>query len=56
MGIVQGKHIEIEIKTGSGRLSKHQQVHRDYVHRAGGIYIIARDVPADFDPLYQLLD
>lgn len=39
-----GRRCEIEVKTGSGKLSKDQQRYKDMIERHGGLYIEARDV------------
>lgn len=41
-GIFNGLHIEIEMKSRTGRQSKHQQNWQKAVERAGGVYILAR--------------
>ncbi len=44
--LYNGLYIEIECKRGKGGvLSKNQQKHRGWVHRYGGVYIIAHGVP-----------
>lgn len=39
-----GLRLEIECKTGGGKLSKEQIRYRDMITRFGGIYIVARSV------------
>jgi hypothetical protein len=40
--ILHGQAVEIEVKTPTGRQSKHQKNWQRSVERAGGIYILAR--------------
>jgi hypothetical protein len=41
-----GIHAEFEAKTGTGRQSKNQKLHQEFVvERNGGIYILFRSVP-----------
>jgi Holliday junction resolvase len=42
--IKDSRHVWIEVKTATGRLSEHQVRFRDDVQRHGGTYIIARCV------------
>lgn len=47
MGILppHGRHFEAEAKTGSGKQSKNQKLHQEFVvERNGGIYILFRSV------------
>jgi len=41
-GVVSGRHIEIEMKSATGRQTKDQRNWQHAVERAGGIYILAR--------------
>jgi hypothetical protein len=43
-GVVRGRHVEIEVKTASGRQSRQQIRWQKAVERAGGIYVLARSV------------
>lgn len=38
LGVVKGQHVELEAKTGEGRLEPAQKAHRDAVTLAGGAY------------------
>lgn len=50
-----GRHVEAEAKTGTGKQSKDQQDHQRYcVERNGGVYILFRDVPALIARLEEL--
>jgi len=41
-----GVHAEFEAKTGTGRQSKNQKLHQEFVvERNGGVYIVFRSVP-----------
>lgn len=40
---IQGRHVSIEVKSGSDRLSKQQKIIQSQVQAAGGIYLIAKD-------------
>ena len=44
IGTCQGRGLAIEIKAGKDRLSPAQALFRDSWRRAGGVYIVARDV------------
>jgi hypothetical protein len=41
-GCYRGRHVEIEVKTGTGRLSPEQRRWKMAVERAGGIWVLAR--------------
>lgn len=43
-GIVRGRHVEVEIKTPTGRQSMQQRRWQTAVERAGGVYLVARSV------------
>ena len=44
LGCYRGKAVGIECKTAAGRLRKTQEIWREAFERAGGLYIIGRDV------------
>ncbi|MEJ7738529.1 MAG: hypothetical protein WKF97_13950 [Chitinophagaceae bacterium] len=44
--IVNGRHVSIEIKIGNDKASEHQLKEKARVERAGGLYLIARDMPS----------
>ena len=44
--IIDGKHWSIEVKIGKDRMSMHQLKEMERVTKAGGKYIIARDMPS----------
>lgn len=41
---IMGKSVKIEIKVGRDRQSEHQRRYQDQVERAGGVYVIIRDM------------
>jgi hypothetical protein len=43
-GVVRGRHVEIEVKTPTGRQSRQQIRWQNAVERAGGAYVLARSV------------
>jgi hypothetical protein len=43
-GVVRGHHVEIEVKTPTGRQSRQQIRWQRAVERAGGTYVLARSV------------
>ena len=43
LGFVKGLHVELEAKTGSGRLTTEQKEHSAKVSRAGGRYYVFRE-------------
>lgn len=47
-----GKRVEIEVKTGTGRLSDKQKIYRDMIVRCNGIHIELRKL-SDLDILVQ---
>lgn len=55
-----GRKIGIEIKTGSGKLSKEQIKYRDMIKKFGGVHIEARLIDGDTKPfaasIHQVLD
>jgi len=51
-----GRKIEIECKTGSGRLNDAQKRWRDNMRRWNGIWILARDADEAADELLDILD
>ena len=48
-------HIEIEIKTGTGRQSKAQKVWEKFIQNMGGIYIVAREPDQTINELKSLI-
>lgn len=54
-GIIKppGKRLEIEVKTGTGRLSKEQILYRDMILGMGGLHIELRDLK-DLDVIHQM--
>lgn len=44
MGTIQGRAVAIEVKAGRDRLRPAQENFRDQWTRAGGVYVVARDV------------
>lgn len=50
-GIVDGRAVEIEIKSDTGRQSEAQQNWERAVRRAGGIYLVGRDPLAVIETL-----
>ena len=57
MGILQpnGRHMELEAKTGTGRQSKEQKIHQQFVvERNGGLYILFRSVDDLLKQLYNV--
>ncbi len=52
VGKTYGIHCEFEAKTGTGRQSKNQKLHQEYVvERNGGIYILFRSVDELLDAI-----
>lgn len=47
--IYKGRHISIEIKTGSDRQSEAQIKEADRITKAGGLYFVAKDMPSFMD-------
>jgi hypothetical protein len=43
-GVIRGRHVEIEVKTHSGRQSRQQIRWQRAVERAGGTYVLVRSV------------
>lgn len=43
-GVYRGRHIEIEVKTDTGRQSEQQRRWERAVTRAGGVYVLARSI------------
>ena|SRR5690349_1756793 len=43
-GVLNGRHVEIEVKTATGRQSVQQRRWQSAVERAGGVYLVARSV------------
>lgn len=43
-GIVRGKHVELEVKTPTGRQSQQQVRWQRAIERAGGVYVVVRSV------------
>lgn len=43
-GVLRGRHIEVEVKTPTGRQSDAQRRWQTAVERAGGRYVLARSV------------
>lgn len=43
-GVLRGRHVEVEVKTPSGRQSDAQRRWQAAVERASGIYVLARSV------------
>ncbi len=44
--VYQGKHLSIEIKIGTDKLSPYQLAERERVRNAGGYYFTAKDFPS----------
>lgn len=49
-----GIRLEIECKTGTGKLRESQMAFRDMIVRHGGVYIEARDVPTTVDKVLKI--
>lgn len=43
-GVVRGRHVEIEVKTPTGRQSRQQVRWQRAIERAGGAYVLVRSV------------
>jgi hypothetical protein len=43
-GCFRGRHVEIEIKTATGRQSRQQARWQHAIEQAGGVYVLARSV------------
>lgn len=41
---IMGKSVKIEIKVGRDKQSEHQRRYQEQIERAGGVYIIIRDM------------
>lgn len=41
---IMGKSVKIEIKVGRDRQSEHQRRYQDQIERAGGVYVIIKDM------------
>ena len=52
-GCIRGKFIGIEVKTGTGELSKDQREHKRRIIEAGGIFIEARSLEDVEDTLFE---
>ena len=55
IGVFSGFHVEFEIKTGSGKLNKHQKKHMEQIIKAGGFYYVIRKQPFDMENAIQEL-
>lgn len=42
IGVVQGRYVEVEVKTKKGRQSERQHFHQQAIEQCGGIYLLAR--------------
>ena len=51
-----GQHFEVEVKTGSGRLTKEQKVWQATCKRCGILAIEARSVKDAIEPIQKLFD
>lgn len=52
---IDGRWVSLEAKTGAGKLTERQRTFRDAIIRAGGVYIVARDVDAAMRELERAL-
>jgi hypothetical protein len=53
-GILNGQHVEIEVKTPTGRQSRQQVRWQRAVERAGGVYVLVRSVDEALSALEDL--
>lgn len=53
--LVEGKHFEIEVKTGSGVLSKPQKAWKKTVEKLSCHFILARDIDTTMDIIKKAL-
>jgi len=54
LGCYQGRHIEIECKTGAARLNKAQRDHCVEIQAAGGVFILIRD-PGEIEKIKEVM-
>jgi hypothetical protein len=54
IGCLDGRWIEIELKTSTGRWRDMQKVRKGLVERCGGIYVVVRE--GQESDLYRILD
>ncbi len=55
LAIVNGKYVEIEVKSVTGKQSPAQLAHAERVRAAGGIYILARCLEDALGPIRKLI-
>jgi hypothetical protein len=53
---IAGKSVKIEIKYGKDRLSEAQKAYRDSIERAGGVYIVVRELDVFYEWLLAFAD
>lgn len=55
-GVYKGRHVEVEVKTQQGRLSKRQLWWRNAIESVGGVYVVARRPSDALEALRKLED
>jgi hypothetical protein len=53
---IAGRSVKIEIKYGKDKLSEAQKAYKDSIERAGGVYIVVRDLDTFYEWLMTFAD